>query len=85
MENQEKFLKDIALWLEDRYGLKAKLGENCEGFDESTGKAFPKCADGLVCEVAFEVSIPGAEKTCGPIFGPGPVILDPNTLEPVQP
>ena len=42
----------------------AKEGETCEGFDESTGKAFPNCANGLVCKSTAEISIPGAGNTC---------------------
>eukprot|EP00548_Thalassiothrix_antarctica_P013780 CAMPEP_0194166684 /NCGR_PEP_ID=MMETSP0154-20130528/2220_1 /TAXON_ID=1049557 /ORGANISM="Thalassiothrix antarctica, Strain L6-D1" /LENGTH=152 /DNA_ID=CAMNT_0038877421 /DNA_START=62 /DNA_END=521 /DNA_ORIENTATION=- len=29
---------------------KSVLGEKCEGFDETTGKPFPGCEDGLFCE-----------------------------------
>jgi len=28
----------------------AQLGETCEGFNEMTGKQFPACARGLVCQ-----------------------------------
>ena len=38
--------------------------ETCEGFNEMTGKPYPKCAEGLYCEPTWEVSIPGAGNTC---------------------
>merc|ERR1711920_397873 len=42
----------------------AKVGEPCEGLDENTGKAFPDCAEDMICMETGEVSIPGAGKTC---------------------
>merc|ERR1712038_20110 len=44
----------------------AQLGEKCEGFNERTGKAFPSCDEGLICEHAGGVSIPGAGNICVP-------------------
>lgn len=46
----------------------AQQGETCDGFDETTGKAFPSCAQGLVCLSVDEmVSVPGAGKKCTPV------------------
>ena len=43
----------------------AGLGENCEGFDERTGEAFPDCQPDLVCEELIgAVTIPGADFFC---------------------
>ena len=42
----------------------AQEGENCGGFDETTGMPFPDCAEGFVCETTAEVSIPGSGNTC---------------------
>jgi len=42
----------------------ADLGEACGGFDEMTGKSYPNCRKGLICEESAEISIPGAGKTC---------------------
>ena len=44
----------------------AQLGATCGGFDESTGRAFPSCASGLVCTNTGGVSIPGAGSKCAP-------------------
>ena len=41
------------------------LGENCRGFDESTGAAFPECECGLVCGGLYDiVAIPGTHCRC---------------------
>ena len=40
------------------------LGETCDGFNESTGKPFPRCDDGLVCRGHELMSIPGAGNIC---------------------
>ena len=40
------------------------LGETCDGWNESTGKPFPRCEDGLVCEGHGLDSIPGAGNIC---------------------
>merc|ERR1719219_3152753 len=46
-------------------GTLAGLGEKCEGWDEWTGKYFPSCEEGLVCEsTPGMISISGAGKTC---------------------
>ena len=43
----------------------AGLGENCEGFDESTGEAFPRCQPDFVCEEDTDlITIPGANFFC---------------------
>ena len=42
----------------------AKEGENCDGFDESTGKPFPHCEAGLTCKRTSDMCIPGACNTC---------------------
>ena len=43
----------------------AGLGENCEGFDESTGEAFPNCQPDFVCEENTDlITIPGANFFC---------------------
>jgi len=42
------------------------LGETCEGWNESTGKPFPRCDEGLVCDSRgpeFD-SLPGMENIC---------------------
>lgn len=42
----------------------AGIGETCEGFNEMTGAPFPACQEGLVCQDAGMVSIPGAGNHC---------------------
>ena len=42
----------------------AGLHENCLGFDENTGRAFPKCEEGLECEMQTGFHIPGSESIC---------------------
>ena len=42
----------------------AKEGETCDGFNERTGKPFPKCESGLTCERTSDVCIPGSCNTC---------------------
>merc|ERR1719266_1500996 len=42
----------------------AQEGDICEGHNESTGKPFPKCDEGLVCEDAGMVTIEGAGNIC---------------------
>jgi len=50
-------------------------GQTCEGFNESTGRAYPSCAKGLSCVYKRGVfSDPGAEKECRKeekVAGPG--------------
>ena len=41
-----------------------RLGEACDGLDESTGEQLPACGAGLMCREAGLTSIPGAGKTC---------------------
>ena len=48
----------------------AQLGETCEGFNENTGKQFPACAQGLVCQFSGLRARPsvfacGARACCG--------------------
>ena len=46
----------------------AQLGETCEGFNEMTGKQFPACAQGLVCQssgLRARPSACGARACCG--------------------
>jgi len=38
----------------------AQEGEECWGFDESTGASFPDCAEGLTCMESGMITIPGA-------------------------
>ena len=43
----------LARWIGQhilKEGGGAQLGETCEGFNEMTGKQFPPCARGLVCQ-----------------------------------
>ena len=40
------------------------LGETCDGWNESTGKPFPRCEDDLVCEGHGFDSIQGAGNIC---------------------
>ena len=42
------------------------LGETCDGFNESTGRPFPRCDDGLVCRGLGPgfISIPGRGSIC---------------------
>jgi len=44
----------------------ASLNQSCGGFNESTGKPFPDCEEGLVCSSIGNdwVSIPGAGNIC---------------------
>jgi len=42
----------------------AKLNENCGGFNESTGMAYPDCEQGLQCLPRGGFALPGAENTC---------------------
>ena len=42
----------------------AQEGENCGGYDESTGLPFPDCDEDLVCVQTAEMAISGAEYTC---------------------
>lgn len=56
----------LARWIGQKLkeGGGAQLGETCEGFNEMTGKQFPACARGLVCQSSGGISIPGAGKKC---------------------
>ena len=62
------------LW-EEPVEILVGLGETCEGHDESTGKPFPSCRDGLECQQdpsSDMTTIPGAENTCQLAYkGPG--------------
>ena len=42
----------------------AKLGDTCEGFNESTGRPYPSCAFGLACVDSGKMTITGAHKHC---------------------
>jgi len=42
----------------------AKLGEVCDGHDETTGRPFPSCEPGMICEYINGLTIPGAGQEC---------------------
>ena len=42
----------------------ASEGDTCRGFNEKTGKPFPVCAKGLVCQSTGGIGIPGAGNVC---------------------
>ena len=48
VSTRDAYLKRI---LAQKAPVYAKLGEKCEGFDETTGKYFPKCEENLECEM----------------------------------
>ena len=58
------------LFTDDIICSRAKAGEVCEGFNESTGQPFPSCDEGLDCKSSGEITIPGAGKTCVPQDSP---------------
>ena len=47
----------------------ARLGDNCEGFNEETGRPFSPCDDGLRCVFSGDSSIVGREKVCKALYG----------------
>merc|ERR1719288_188065 len=55
---------NIQSWGFTSHPVYAGLGENCLGFDENTGEAFPKCEEGLECEIQTGFHIPGTESIC---------------------
>lgn len=57
----------------------ASLGETCEGFNETTGFAFPSCEPGLECKdkSSTRVSLPGAERKC---IDPHAKMIDTDTM-----
>ena len=52
--------RNVNVCLDETVGM----GETCEGWNESTGKPFPRCDDDLVCRDHGLDSIPGMESTC---------------------